>query len=241
MHFAEQVALAKHVLLSAIQANSGRTDFTLGVANIAFYLIIIISWTVTDVYGCDFCGVKDMLRRVSIALVLSFLILGCSGVKLGPRDIQQERGAPPVIADHYGAPVLAVGNNWRIYLHARDEDGDMKYIAAALYQAGVGFYRVNFTKLKEADQAEFAGYLVLPIPRDYSFFDDRFDMRILVRDQKDNRSESITLPLRTGHWSEEQVPGKWEKVANNQLDIIILDLESSSFYNRGGNDARRGN
>jgi hypothetical protein len=25
MHFAEQVALAKHVVLSAIQANSGRT------------------------------------------------------------------------------------------------------------------------------------------------------------------------------------------------------------------------
>ena len=139
------------------------------------------------------------------------------------------------------ASVIAVGDNWKIYLHARDEDGDMKYIAAVLYQAGVGFYRVNFTMLKEADQAEVAGYLVLPIPRDYSFFDDRFDMRILVRDQKDNRSESITLPLRIGHWSEEQVPGKWEKVANNQLDIIILDLESSSFYNRGGNDARRGN
>jgi hypothetical protein len=27
MHFAEQVALAKHVVLSAIQANSGRASF----------------------------------------------------------------------------------------------------------------------------------------------------------------------------------------------------------------------
>ena len=83
-----------------------------------------------------------------------------------------------------------------------------------------------------------AGYLVLPFPRDSSFFDDRFDMRVLVRDRKDNRSEAVTLPLRIGHWTYEEVSEKWEKVADNRLGTIMLDLESSHFYNRGADNSR---
>jgi hypothetical protein len=182
-----------------------------------------------------------MVRKVLTPVVLILFILGCTGLQLGPRVSQQEMGSPPVILDHYAAPVIGVGDNWKIFLRGRDEDGDMKYIAAELYQAGVGFYRVNFTFLKEANQAEFAGYLVLPFPRDYSFFDDRFDMRILVRDQKDNRSEAVTFPLRIGHWTYEEVSEKWTKVADNRLGIITLDLESSQFFNRGGDNSRPAN
>ena len=49
---------------------------------------------------------------------------------------------------------------------------------------------MNFIFLEGPDQEELAGYLVLPFPVDSSFFDDRFEMRLLVRDQKDNRSHS---------------------------------------------------
>ena len=179
-----------------------------------------------------------MVRKVWAAVVLMILILGCTGLQPGPRYSQQEMGSPPVILDYYAAPVIRVGDNWKIFLRGRDEDGDMKYIAAELYQAGVGFDRVNITFLKEADQAEFAGYLVLPFPVDTSFFGDRFDMKILVRDQKDNRSDAVTLPLRIGHWTHEEVSEKWEKAADNRLGIIILDLESSQFYNRRGDNSR---
>ena len=181
-----------------------------------------------------------MMRKVLLAMVLGLLILGCEGMKLGPGHGRQERGSPPVILDHYAAEVIRVGENWRIFVHARDEDGDMKYIAASLYQAGVGFYRTNYTFVNEADRTEVSGYLLLPFPVDSSFWSDRFDMRVLVRDQKDNRSETITLPLRIGHWSEGEIPEEWQKVADNRLDIIILNLESSQFYNRGENDSRPG-
>ena len=181
-----------------------------------------------------------MVRKAVVALVLSFFISGCAGVKFGPRSKQQDKGSAPVIVDHYAAPVVAVGDNWKIFLHARDQDGDIKYVAAELYQAGVGFYRTNFTFVKEADQAEVSGYLLLPFPYDYSFFDDRFEMWLLVRDQKDNPSTSLRLPLRIGHWSEEEIPEKWQEAANNQLNIIILNLESSQFYNRGAESTRRG-
>lgn len=182
-----------------------------------------------------------MVKKALILGVLSVLILGCSGVQWGPKRAQQDVGSPPVIVDHYAAQVIRVGDNWRIFLRGRDPDADMKYIAAELYQAGVGYYRVNFIFLEGPDQGEFAGYLVLPFPVDSSFFDDRFSMRVLVRDQKDNRSEAITLPLRIGHWTYEELPEKWEEVANTRLGIIILNLESSQFYNRGGNNSRPDN
>ena len=181
-----------------------------------------------------------MVRRVWVAILLSILILGCEGIKFGPRNRQQDKGSPPVIVDHYAAAVIAVGDNWKIFLHARDDDGDMQYVAVELYQAGVGFYTTNFTFLKETDRTEVSGYLVLPFPFDYSFFDDRFEMWLLVRDHKENRSVTLKLPLRIGHWSEEEVPDKWEEAAHNKLDIIILNLESSRFYNRGDGSTRRG-
>jgi hypothetical protein len=183
---------------------------------------------------------ENMVSKTWVPAVLSALILGCSGWQLGPNHTRQEMGSAPVIVDHYAAPVLAVGGNWRIFLRARDEDGDMRVVAAQLYQAGVGFYTVSFTFLEEAEQAEVAGYLVLPFPRDSSFFDDRFDMRLLVRDGKDNRSEAITFPLRIGHWTYEELSEKWEKVADNRLGTIMLDLESSQFYNRGADNSRPG-
>jgi hypothetical protein len=180
-----------------------------------------------------------MARKALVAVVLSFLIMACEGVQLGPRHTKQDPGSSPAVVDHYAAEVIRVGGNWRIFLHARDQDSDMKYIAAVLYQAGVNYYSTHFTFLKEADRAEFAGYLVLPIPSDYSFYDDRFDMRVLVRDHEDNKSEDITLPLRIGHWTYEDVPEKWEQAANNRLGIIIVDLESSKLFNKG--EHRRGN
>ena len=175
------------------------------------------------------------MARKTLVVALSFLILGCAGVQLGPKHKKQEPGSPPVIVDHYAAQVIRVGENWKIILHARDEDGDMKYIAAELYQAGVGYYTVQFFTLKDTDQAEVAGYLVLPFPRDYSFWSDRFEMRIIIRDQKNNRNETLALPLRIGHWTYEEIPEKLEQAANNKLGIIILNLESSQMYNRGGN------
>jgi hypothetical protein len=173
-----------------------------------------------------------MLKK-NLPVILFFLFVTgcttCKGVKTAPAG-----GEPPVISDSYAPKSVRPGASWRVYLKAQDVDGDMKDIAAVLWQAGVGYYSTSVTLIRGEDRKDFAGYLFLTTPADSSLMWDEFKLTVLVRDCQGNKSESIDLPMRFDLASTEKLPGEWQMAANHRLGAIMIDIESSQRFNSGG-------
>jgi hypothetical protein len=177
-----------------------------------------------------------MVRRPVFIAVLAGLLLGCGGMEPYGTSTPVDRGQSPIILDAYAAPTISWGSNWMIYVRAKDANGDMKSIGAALWQAGVGYYPTETTTLKEGDWKEFSGYLYLAIPPDSCFYSNEFELTLTVRDSHMNGSRPVKLPLRID-WgvNQQQVPEKWQDEANRQIAALRFNVECSDNYNRSGN------
>lgn len=168
-----------------------------------------------------------MKMRTYFALVLTFLVYSCSGLQVQDYDkVFEEKGQPPVLIDHYAAAVIRPGTTWKIYLEAKDKDGDMAYIATMLYQTGFGYYATDYTRLTGKERKEFAGYVALRTPPKASLSQDKFTMEVLVRDRQRNSSEIIKLPLTFSQVEMENIPDKWQGVAKNRLGVVVTDIQS---------------
>jgi len=99
------------------------------------------------------------------------------------KNPSQDRGSAPVIVDYYAAKVIRPGDTWQIFLRAVDPYGDMSDIAVVLWQARVGTYPTEVTRLKGDDRKEFSGYLFLSTPND-SNLDDFVRSRQTARHSK---------------------------------------------------------
>lgn len=163
-----------------------------------------------------------MARRKGISLViaLSLPLLGFWGKN------NVKTGQPPVIIDFYAATRIQPGATWRVFLHAKDEDGDMKDVIAMLLEPGNVISPISFTRIKEVkDRAEFQGYLYLHTPMGSSFVGRKFLMKVQVRDRELNRSKAVKLPLTFTNFAKENIAEKWQTAASHRLGGIMLDLE----------------
>ena len=168
-----------------------------------------------------------MKMRIYFALVLTLLVGSCSGLQVQDYDkVFEEQGQPPVLIDYYAAAVIRPGTTWKIYLEAKDKDGDMAYIATMLYQAGFGYYATDYTRLTGKERKKFSGYVALRTPSEASLAQDTFTMEVLVRDRQRNSSEIVKLPLTFSQVERENIPDKWQAVAKNRLGVVVTDVQS---------------
>ena len=168
-----------------------------------------------------------MKMRIHFAFVLTFLMCSCSGLQMQNYDkVFEDKGQPPVLIDHYAAAVIRPGTTWKIYLEAKDMDGDMAYIATMLYQTGFGYYATDYTRLTGKERKEFAGYVALRTPPKASLTQDKFTMEVLVRDRQRNSSEIIKLPLTFSQVERENIPDKWQAVGKNRLGVVVTDIQN---------------
>ena len=168
-----------------------------------------------------------MKMRIYFALVLTFLVGSCSGLKVQDYEkVFEEQGQPPVLLDYYAAAVIRPGTTWKIYLEAKDEDGDMVHIATMLYQTGFGYYATDYTRLTGQERKKFAGYVALRTPLEASLTQDKFTMEVLIRDRQRNSSEIIELPLSFSQVEREKIPDKWEAAAKNRLGVVVTSVQS---------------
>ena len=172
-----------------------------------------------------------MRKNFLFPLLCLLLLGGCASSK--PEKVERKRHkeelkltSSPVIIDYYAAEVIRPGDSWRIYLHARDDDGDIKDIACVLEQVGTTTY-TSFTRPKGTQGQEVAGYLLLRTPRDRDLKADLFTMKVTVLDSQGNRSEPIELPLRFGREIKQEIPEKWEKISDRSLGTVKMRIESS--------------
>lgn len=172
-----------------------------------------------------------MLKRTLITAALSMIVWGCAPSTQYGSGTQVDQGDAPVIIDYYAAEVIRPGATWRVYLHAQDNDGDMKDIASVLEQTGHASYPTDVTTIKKKHSGEVAGYLFLRTPVDRNLTQDQFNLKVVVRDRRGNRSGWVELPLRFGRVPPEELPEKWKKVADRKLGAIAVEIRSS--FERG--------
>ena len=172
-------------------------------------------------------GITAMEMRIYFALVLTLLVGSCSGLQVQDYEkVFEEQGQPPVLIDYYAAAVIRPGTTWKIYLEAKDKDGDMVYIATMLYQTGFGYYATDYTRLTGKERKKFAGYVALRTPPEASLAQDQFTMEVLIRDRQRNSSEIIKLPLSFSQVEREKIPDKWEAAAKNSLGVVVTGVQS---------------
>ncbi len=161
-----------------------------------------------------------MNKRTLLIIVLSTQLVGFFGTE------KVKKGKPPIILDSFAVSKIQPGAIWRIYLHAKDDDGDMKDITAMLLEPGNVISPVSFTRIKEAkDLGEFKGYIHLSIPSSSFFLGKKFLIRIQVRDQELNRSNVVKLPLTFANVPTEYIPEKWQSAADNRVGGVMIDLD----------------
>jgi hypothetical protein len=175
-----------------------------------------------------------MLKRALITIALSLMVWGCGTSTQQGTQSQSDSGEAPVIIDYYAAEVIRPGAAWRVFLHAKDSDGDMRDIASVLSQTGHPPYSTDITTIDRKNTGEVAGFLVLRTPADSHLSRDRFNLRVVVRDSQGNRSERVEIPLRFGNVPPAEIPEKWEKIADRRLGFIMVTIESSFQRRRGG-------
>jgi hypothetical protein len=146
------------------------------------------------------------------------------------------QGQAPLVIDAYAAKVIRPGETWMIFLRAEDSDGDMKSIAAVLWQAGVGYYPTEVNMLKPEEGKEISGFLYMRTPASFYINWEEFERTLIIRDSQGNRSRPVKLPLTFDMAAAKQeIPEKWQEAANHRLAALMVDIESSMSYNRGGN------
>jgi hypothetical protein len=165
-----------------------------------------------------------MLKRALIMIALTWIVWGSGNCTQHGRQSQTGKGEAPEIIDYYAAEVIRSGETWRVYLKAKDKDGDMKNIIASLSQTGRGVTGTSSTRIEEKHGGEVAGYLALRTPRDRRLGRDRFTLRIF----QGNRSERVELPLRFSNVPPAEIPEEWEKIEARRLGFITITIKSSA-------------
>ncbi|HVO84111.1 MAG TPA: hypothetical protein VMU60_06790 [Syntrophobacteria bacterium] len=176
-----------------------------------------------------------MPRKTMLLGVVAIVLSGCAALQPYIAPPPQDRGQPPRIVDAYASKVIRPGDTWMIFLRAEDPDGDMTSIAAVLWQAGVGYYPTQVTMLKAEYGKQFSGYLLMKTPTAFNLNWDEFELTLIVRDSQMNRGQPVTLPLTFDLAASQVIPEKWQETAGYQIASLMFDIESSWFYNRGGN------
>jgi hypothetical protein len=182
-----------------------------------------------------------MWRKTLSVGVVGALLVGCAALQPYIAPPPQDKGQSPRIVEAYAAKVIRPGDIWIIFVRAEDPDGDMKSIAAVLWQAGVGFYPTQVNMLKAEDSKQFSGYLFMRTPSGFNLNWDEFELTLIVRDSQMNRGQPVKLPLTFDLAANQVTPEQWQEAANHQIASFMYPIESSWFYNRGGNGNSRNN
>ena len=166
-----------------------------------------------------------MKEEILFTLALTFLIFGCASSQPHGADTERDKGQAPTMVDSYAPSVIRPGKTWRIYLCARDDDGDMKDIVTIFSKEGRTPFKTTVTRIDGTDSKDLAGHLFLRIPQNSDLLYRSFTFTVMVRDSKGNKSEPVDFPLRFNYVQDPDVAEKWQEAANRKLGAILIDLD----------------
>ncbi|MBW1981898.1 MAG: hypothetical protein JRJ12_11835 [Deltaproteobacteria bacterium] len=167
-----------------------------------------------------------MRTKIVLPLLFATVLLGCLPLRRPGETVLNPKGVPPQILGYYAEKEIRPGRIWKVFLKIWDADCDMSYIITDIWQPGVGPYPVSFTPVAVAGCDIVVGYLSLPTPMDANLVGDRLEVKIAVRDEQGNHSESLKLPLLFAWNAKEELPAEWHKAAAHSLGRINVALKS---------------
>jgi hypothetical protein len=105
-------------------------------------------------------------------------------------------GSPPVIIHSFASEKLSHGDTWRIYLEAKDPDGDMREIVYTVGGAWAGG-RVNYIRIKKGKRADLVGYLECFTSSPATAVADwtALTLTLYIRDKRGNASEKVVFSV----------------------------------------------
>ena len=181
-----------------------------------------------------------MSKKIYVLLAFSIFISGCASFTRCEKTSTSGKGQPPVILDSYAPSHIRAGATWRVYLRAKDPDGDMKQMIQVLMRGGSGPFRTTFAPLKAEYSAEMGGYFFLrtpsPAQADYTRLGFMgLTLKIVIFDCQENKSEYVEFPLHFELEAAPDLPPEWKDVADISLGAIMFDLGDLLNANRGSN------
>jgi hypothetical protein len=131
-----------------------------------------------------------------LILSMSIVLLVWGGL-VAPNAFGQEGKGAPVIRESFASRQMSPFDTWKVYLTAKDPNGDMRNIFAVVDQAGVGQYPLSIIRIKRENQKELSGYVYLTTfgPSTSLLNYAELNLTIWVQDRSGNFSEPVTFPL----------------------------------------------
>lgn len=178
-------------------------------------------------------GVMHM-RKAGIVVIFALLL--AFSAKIGYSQLSEwgkkPGGSPPVITHWFAAEQLSPGDTWRIYVAAKDADGDMRQFVAVLDQVGYGSYPASYRRIRKKNGGELRGYLVL-----YSTTGmglrmaewTQLRLTLSIQDRGRNSSNKVVLPLTISLGSKQQAPPPpFDSGGLDKLGTLLFDLVDPS-------------
>jgi hypothetical protein len=170
-----------------------------------------------------------MKRNWLISLMI--FMGGMTGLFPGPAAFGAS--PTPVILESFAAKEIDSRDTWKIYLKASDPAGKMKYIYAAIDQAGGMAYPISMTRIKSQNSKELSGYIYLnPARAQNSMYYQTLVLTVHVGDGSGNFSNAAEFPL-TFKPRAVQEPSPAGVFREEELGPIMIDLYSSAGDNGG--------
>jgi len=101
----------------------------------------------------------------------------------------------PVIIRYFASKEVKPGETWKVYLHARDREGDMNRIVCLLEEPGEGTHPVSFIKIREDRRETLSGYVFLNTTTASGFNFSGCRLTIQIQDKKGHLSKEVSFPL----------------------------------------------
>jgi len=179
-----------------------------------------------------------MSKKIYVLLALCILISGCASLTRCEKTSTSDKGQPPIILDSYAPSQIRPGATWRVYLRAKDPDGDMKETVQILMKGRSGHFKTSFVPLRAEHRAEMGGYFFFrtpsPAQADYSRLGFMgLTLRVAIRDCQENRSGYVEFPLHFTLEAAHDLPPEWKDVADRSLGAIMFDLGDILNKKRG--------
>jgi hypothetical protein len=176
----------------------------------------------------------DLIKK-SVVLVLAGLLLWSCSTGLTPEQLREKYGTnPPKIVKYGAAEKVFAGRTWRVYVSAKDLDGDMDAIRFEIKQPGQGI-KNRFFKISDPTMTHsFTGYFYLHTPTlsprlDNDFLFNTLRLKMKIFDKANHKSDEITIFFSIVSASVDQpIPSNFSADENRALGPITIRLTRTS-------------
>jgi hypothetical protein len=145
----------------------------------------------------------------------------CAGGMQTGTQGEKRTPAPPVILQAFAAKSVRPGGTWKVYLNAKDPEGEMKYIAATLYQPGIGTTPVSRTRITLENQKELNGYVYWNAPPWGNIEFSNLTLSLDIQDKGGQHSRTVEFPVTLSTYSPQEAPPPGIFQENNLGPIMI--------------------